>query len=63
MAAGWLVWQKPMDLAVIQRALEIERELDGGRELEGPRDLFEQDADLPAPGNKLREVEALRDTA
>jgi hypothetical protein len=62
MAAGWLVWQKPRDLAVIQRALEIERELDGGRELEGPRDLFEQDADLPAP-NKLREVEALRDTA
>ena len=63
MPVAWLVWQKPMDLAVIQRALEIERELDGGRELEGPRDLFEQDADLPTPGNKLREVEALRDTA
>ena len=62
MPVAWLVWQKPMDLAVIQRALEIERELDGGRDHEGPRDLFEPDADLPARGNKLLEVEGLRDT-
>jgi hypothetical protein len=54
MTVGWLVWQKPMDLAVIQRSLEIERELDGEHDLEGPRDLLEPDADLPAPRNLVQ---------